>query len=157
MYNVYQKCINNIWSIRNLVLHILILDIEVVIWGQAYAVVTKTSLNGLNQNLFHTDTMPIIDWTVLQDNCFLCHDLVMWLCHLYSGSSHSLLKGRAGWEKWVGSYYHLYLWVCSGCSGGLPQIPCEVWSNHIPGVTELDADGSPQVPPHELSTRKRSI
>lgn len=34
--------------LRNSVLHVLILDIEVVILGQAYVMVTKTNLNGLN-------------------------------------------------------------------------------------------------------------
>ena len=34
--------------LRNFVLHILILDIEVVILGPSYVMVTKTNLNGSN-------------------------------------------------------------------------------------------------------------
>lgn len=76
--------------------------------------------------------MPVVDWTILQDNCFSCNDLGTWLSPSYSQPSRSLPKATARLEKWAVSFYCLTLWLCSGCRGVLPRISRGVWSPHYP-------------------------
>ena len=42
-------------------MRVLVLDTEVVLVGQSYAVVAKTDLDGLNLSSRPTDTMPVVD------------------------------------------------------------------------------------------------
>ena len=105
--------------------------------------------------VFPMDTPPIIDWTVLQYSFFLCLGSVIELCHFYLWSSHSLMKGRAGGQKWAGASHCCCLgwtwwWITPNSLWGLRSssplmLQSWVWMDH------------PKVPPCESSPGKRTI